>query len=112
MKTTKLTRTQSLMLAVNRRLQILGHGSKARLAEWLEVRPAHLSRWLTGTVTPDAEHALAMQEWLDSIKVTLTAGPGTRPLKELSKKTQARISAGIHHYLGTNPKKGSHGLGS
>lgn len=61
-KSKKLTRVQQL------RERLRAHceprrGSKARLAEYLSVRPHMVSEWLADT-EPSAENALGIQEWL------------------------------------------------
>ena len=62
------TRIATLIAQVNAQLKKLGYGAKARLAERLKIRPQHLSRWLAGDGEPDAEHALALQEWIATEK--------------------------------------------
>lgn len=59
----KLTRVQKLLVVVRDKLARIGYGSKADLAKHLKMRPAHLSRWLSGDVIPSAEQALALMEW-------------------------------------------------
>lgn len=54
-----------LIADVNRVLDCQGHGSRAKLAQWLQVRPQRLNDWIKGHKEPSGEHALKLKSWLD-----------------------------------------------
>lgn len=54
-----------LIADVNRVLDAQGHGSRVKLAQWLQVRPQKLNDWLKGHAKPSGEQALKLKAWLD-----------------------------------------------
>lgn len=62
-------------------LDCQGHGSRAKLAAWLQVRPQKLNDWLKGKTAPNGEHTLQLRTWLDGKP---SKEPTECPLKSIS----------------------------